>query len=349
MVLSLIQCEKLNNMNDKYEWNVETTADEGYHMEILSGNFYDENGKAIAGIQSDVRLQSGLLGDSGSITVEDYRAIPYQMNLQWFSYAEDKFYKGTFQLDSERIKKLFRNTDYQGFKVAPIPGGKVMLYAYAEGTTQLLEIHKGQEVQVTNFKEVMQYNVDETRSEYLVDFIKSMPLQTQQEIANKSISLHIWDDISIKYPWKYTVQAEGFENLAITMLKDDRGANFIDAEEEWRADVEYYTTPVPKPIPTEIDGKFETPAGKAFTIRIYPGNSEEKEFRKFKYEEYRIREQELVKQFKDFYKKIGKQEFEIHLRMSEDFKTGKVYLKKGNVMEEIPNTDILIFDTTFGK
>lgn len=349
MVLLFSQCDKINNMNDKYKWNVETTADEGYHMLILSGGFYDEKNEVIAGIQSDIYMQSGLLGDSGTITVEDYRAIPSQMSLEWFSYAEDKFYKGTFQLDSERIKKLFHNTDSQSFKVAPIPGGRVMLYAYAEGIRELLGIYKGQELLIANFKEVMRYNVDETRSEYLVDFIKSMPLQTQQEIANKSISLHIWDDISIKYPWKYTVQAEGFENLAIAMQKDDRGSNFINAEEAWGADVDYYSTPVPKPIPTEIDGKFETSAGRSFTIRIYPGNSEDFEFRKFKYEQYRKREQELVKQFRDFYEKIGKQEFEIHLRMSEDFKTGKVYLKKGNMMEEIPNTDVLIFDTTFGK
>ncbi|OAH64706.1 hypothetical protein AXA65_18730 [Chryseobacterium sp. FP211-J200] len=336
-------------MNNQYRWNIETTADEGYHMEILSGGFYDQKGEEIAGIQSDMRLQSGLLGDSGSITVENYRAIPSQMNLEWFSYAEDKFFKGKFQLDIERIKSIFHNTAYQGFKIAPIPGGRFMLYAYAEGSTELFRIYKGQEVQVTNFKEVMRYTVDETRSEYLVDFRKSMPLQTQQEIASKSISLHIWDDISIKYPWKYTVQAEGFDKLAITMQKDEGGANFIDAEEDWKADVDYYTTSFPKPIPTEIDGKFETPAGRAFTIRIYPGNSEDLEFRKFEYVPYRKREQELVKQFKDFYEKIGKQEFEIHLRMSEDFKTGKVYLKKGNIMEEIPNTDVLIFDTTFGK
>lgn len=30
------------------------------------------------------------------------------------------------------------------------------------------------------------------------------------------------------------------------------GANFIDAEEEWRADVEYYTTPVPKKVSTNM-------------------------------------------------------------------------------------------------
>lgn len=349
MVLSLTQCEKLNNMNDKYRWNVETTADRGYHMEILSGGFYDEKGEAIAGIQSNMFLGVGLVGDSGSITVEDYRAIPTQMSLEWFSYAEDKFFKGTFRLDSERIKKIFNGTDYQGFKVAPIPGGRVMLYAYAGGIRELLEIYKGQEVQVTNFREVMRYNVDETRSEYLVDFIKSMPLQTQQEIANQSISMHIWDDISIKYPWKYTVEAEGFKNLAIIMQKKDMGADFINAEEAWGADVDYYTTPIPKPIPIEIDANFETPAGRRFTIRIYPGNSEGMELRKFKYEPRRKREQELVKQFKDFYEKIGKKEFEIHLRMSEDFKTGKVYLKKGEIMEEIPNTDVLIFDMTFGN
>jgi len=30
MVLSLTQCERLNNMNNQYRWNIETTVDSGY-------------------------------------------------------------------------------------------------------------------------------------------------------------------------------------------------------------------------------------------------------------------------------------------------------------------------------
>lgn len=64
---------------------------------------------------------------------------------------------------------------------------------------------------------------------------------------------------------------------------------------------------------------------------------------------YRQREQALVKQFKEFYKKIGEQSFEIHLRINEDYNEGKVFLKKGNIEEEIPNVEVRISDNTFGK
>lgn len=115
------------------------------------------------------------------------------------------------------------------------------------------------------------------------------------------------------------------------------------------SEIDYLTKSSPKAIPLEIDGEFETSAGRKFTIRIYPGNVNGQEPQKQTYEIQRGREQELVKLFKDFYAKIGKKDFEIHLKLSPDFKTGKVYLKKGNLEQEIPKVQVDIFDMTFDQ
>ncbi|WP_228391712.1 MULTISPECIES: DUF2931 family protein [Chryseobacterium group] len=348
-------------MSNKYEWLILTVADMGYPMEIRSGAFYDENGEDIAGIPIEKTLSSQWWsGDSGVVIAgEQFRPIPAKMSISWFSYAEDKFYEGTFILDKPKLESIFSkgldcgNIDMvtRDFKIALAPGGQVFLYLTSPNT-QLVGVYQAREYEVSDFKKEMRYPdyIDVTRSQVVNDFKKLMPLQTQQEIAEKRISMHIWKDINLRYPWKYTADLAEHNNLNLTLLSKDQGITFISGEDNWcLKSTDYLTENSPKPIPLEIDGKFETPAGRKFTIRIYPGNVAGVEPQKQAYEIRRAREQELVKLFKDFYEKIGNKEFEIHLKISENFKVGKLYLKKGKIEQEVPNVQVDIFDLTFGK
>ncbi|KIA85465.1 DUF2931 family protein [Kaistella jeonii] len=344
-------------MSDKYEWLTLTVADYGYPMEIRNGSFYNEKGEDIAGIPADMYLNHQWWdGDSGiAVTGDQYREVPSSMKIKWFSYAEDKFYKGDFKLDHEKISALFKEglkcndgaKNYNYIKLAIAPGGQVFLYLVG-GNTVLIGSFLAKEIFILNFKEEMGYTVDESRSQFLVDFTAKMPLQTQKEIAEKKINTTIWNDINKKYPWKYTLEALEFEHLPLTMQDDKKGANYISGEKAWCTNTDYFTKTEWKPVPTEIDGVFKTSAGRTFTIRIYPGNVDGKEPNKQTYEVQRAREQELVKLFRDFYEKTGKQDFEIHLRMDDHFKNGKVFLRKGTLEQEIPNTEVEIFDNTFG-
>ena len=173
-----------------------------------------------------------------------------------------------------------------------------------------------------------------------------MPLQTPQEIAENRISTQIWKDINLHYPWHYTFEIED-DKRPLLIQKENLGASFINSESAWAVLPEFFTTTTPKAIPLEIDANFETEAGRKLTVRIYPGNVNGKEPQYQTYEVQRVREQELVKLFKEFYKEIGSQEFAVHLKISEDVKTAKVYLKKGKIEREIPNVEIQLFDTTF--
>lgn len=359
MIIGLLvnSCEKINNMNNKYEWLTLTTADMGYPMKIRYGYFYDNKNENIAGIPADMILQSQWWsGDSGVVIAgEQYRSVPFGMKIKWFSYAEDKFYEGDFKLDYEKLTKLFKeglnckeSSNYKYFKVSIAPGGQVFLYLLG-GNSLLVGSYQAKEYVVNDFKAEMRYRVDETREEYLVDFVKKMPLQTQQEISEKRINTQIWKDINLHYPWSYTFKVADFNN-SFDLKEKDIIVNYINGENaRCISEIDYLTKSSPKAIPLEIDGEFETSAGRKFTIRIYPGNVNGQEPQKQTYEVQRGREQELVKLFKDFYEKVGKKDFEIHLKLSPDFKTGKVYLKKDNIEQEIPKVQVDIFDMTFDQ
>ena len=347
-------CKKLNTMNGKYEWLTLTTADEGYPMKIRSGEFYNQNGESIAGIPADMYLSSQWWdGDSGvMITGDQYRDIPARMKIKWYSYAEDQFYEGDFKINNEKISNLFKEGtscekgNYKYINVAIAPAGQVYLYLTGPNST-LIGAFQAKEYFVDNFVKEMRITKEGiTREISVKSRIEDMPLQTQQEIAEKRISTQIWKDINIHYPWNYTHEVED-DQRPLIMQKDKLGADYINGETSWCVSPDYFQNTNSKAIPLEIDAKFETQAGMKLVIRIYPGNVNGVEAYKQPYAIRRAREQELVKVFKDFYEKIGKQPFSIHLKINDDFKTGKVYLKKVNVEQEIPNVEVQIFNTTF--
>ena len=352
LLLILINCKQLENMNDKYEWLVETGADKGYPMEILSGSFIYENGEE-AGIPGSMRLGLGswwLSSDSGTIiSGEQFRPVPVKMEIEWYSYAEDKFYTGSFQLDQQELLEYFRKGHTNcvkkevedvnfDFLIGLAPGGHV--YLYLSGANIIL-IHnfKGQEVQVTDFKGVMRYNTDETREEIFKDFVSSMPLQTQQEIAEKRISTDIWDKLNQKYHWKLTWEMKDTPNYKLNA--DFIGSDFINAESMYCTPTYYFTNTDAKPVPYEMLSNLESPAGRAFTLYTYFGYVNGVEPAKQDYETHRKREQEMVKLFKDFSEKIDGKEFELHIEFDENLKNAKAYLKYDKIMQEIP---FVVFD-----
>ncbi|MGV0924693.1 DUF2931 family protein [Empedobacter tilapiae] len=344
-------------MNGKYDWLTLTTADMGYPMEILYGDFYNEKDEPIASIPSNMELSSQWWsGDSGvMITGDEYKEIPARMKIRWFSYAEDKFYEGDFAVDKERITQLFDkgiefskpSSEYNYIKVAIATAGQVYLYLVG-GNNVLVGTFVAKEVFVDDFKKEMglPMHTEIKRDELIKIVLKNIPLQTQQEIAENRISTQIWKDINLHYPWQYTFEIED-DNRPLFIQKEKLGADFINNEDAWAVVPEFFTTTIPKAIPLEIDAKFKTKAGRKLIVRIYPGNVNGQEPQYQTYEVQRGREQELVKLFKEFYKEIGSQEFAVHLRISEDVKTAKVFLKKGNIEREIPNVEIQLFDTTF--
>ena len=355
----------MNKMTKKYHWLILTTGDEGYTTEIVDGAFiYDNGGREY--IPSEQSLRASLFHDSGTMIVGEWdRPIPVKMQITWFSYAENKFYSGSFDLDVPRITKLFQegyldkfgDTSYYDFKIAVLPAGQVLLYLSGANTILVGEyqakeyIVEGDEA----FHRIMgvpqrtlasQWSRETTVQQYQ----NSMPQQTQEEIRNNKLSTHIWREVIIKYPWRFTIHIADKDDYPLKMISRPYDAGkyllFIDGEKNKHFDLDFLTGFAPKPIPVEIDAVYDGQGGE-YVIRIYPGNVGGEEFIALPYEQYRKREQQLVKLFKEFYERIGKQPFDLHLEIDEKFENPKLYLKKDDIMQEIPDVEFELFNSTF--
>ena len=184
--------------------------------------------------------------------------------------------------------------------------------------------------------------------EYVKFFQEELPKQTLNEINNNTIPTDIWDKISVKYPWRFTFHLVDRNDYPEKIVgEEENHVVFINAERRLKLnEVNYFITPEPKPIPIELATTFDAPGGR-YEFRVFPGNVGGKEFSVLPYDQYRKREQQLVKIFKEFYERIGKQPFDLHLEIDEKFESPKLYLKKDDIMQEIPDVEFELFNSTF--
>ena len=152
----------------------------------------------------------------------------------------------------------------------------------------------------------------------------------------------------MKYPWRFTFHLVDRDDYPEKIVgEEENHVVFINAEKRLKLnEVNYFITPEPKPIPIELVTTFDAPGGR-YEFRIFPGNVGGKEFSVLPYDQYRKREQQLVKLFKEFYERIGKQPFDLHLEIDKKFENPKLYLKKDDIMQEIPNVEFELFNSTF--
>lgn len=357
LCLMFNQCEKIKYMNEKkFDWIVYTTADAGYPMKIVDGWFTYENGDYTS--IPNMLTRAGLLRDSGTMLIgEDYRPVPVEMEIYWFSPVENKFFKGKFKLDKEKMIQLFEKSKSIGskgdLKVAPIPGGRVILYYYAFSRV-ILGVYQGEEYVVKGDeafrKEIGTTSVSTlTRSEFIDD---DYPQHVQEEIKSGKINYQLWDNILKKYPWRFRIEYD----VPLYMVYNEMGlAGFIDGTNYGhKEDIELITSYHPKPVPYDIGDHFNTRpdgSGMEMVYRLYIGNVSGKNYyyQDLEYEDMRKREQELMKLFADFYEKIGRTEFEVVLKLKDKFIPKGVYLKKGNIEQLIPDVYIEAYNDTFNK
>jgi hypothetical protein len=124
-------------------------------MQILKGYYVLEDG-GVLGVMKGSFLRNGW-GTLGSLSVvgDQYKALPTQLNLTWFSFTENKFFSGSCDLPLDKIKTLFKeefldpNNDkkihFEFIVLGLAPNGKVVVWALGSKITR--------EICVLSFKE----------------------------------------------------------------------------------------------------------------------------------------------------------------------------------------------------
>lgn len=134
-----------------YDWLASESAHPDFPMEIVDGTFFYPGEEKGLYIPSGKIIHHGW-GDSISVHVvgPDKKPLPDRMEITYYSYVEQAFYQGTFDLPHGEIEELF-SSPYQTKSDRPVtlrelvvgvaPGGQVALWA--QGVDRSVEVFFG--------------------------------------------------------------------------------------------------------------------------------------------------------------------------------------------------------------
>lgn len=108
-----ISCQKMeksdNYKTEKFEWNGNATAPHDYPMWIISPNYFVLSNGYEAVIPNETIMNDGWKGSARSWSLgESSKAMPDSLKIAWYSYTENKFYRGNFKMPQQKLYNLFK-------------------------------------------------------------------------------------------------------------------------------------------------------------------------------------------------------------------------------------------------
>ncbi|WP_103863891.1 DUF2931 family protein [Aquimarina sp. I32.4] len=216
-ILTLIGCKnKINKMAihqdiKTYKWDVEGGAPKNYPGVFYYANLiYDGGSKYVPAGAAGYQNGWGWGGRSHTQGNKP-TPLPHRLQAVWVSTVEKQAYLGDFELDTEKIEKIFEKGNIRmrngkishnfSFKVSIAPGG--IIAVWIEGIREQIEIgyFKGQKTDKITYKDLAPQGIDQSLEQYCERFIKRIPVDIQQQLIKTGPPFGLWDKYRKKYKW----------------------------------------------------------------------------------------------------------------------------------------------------
>ncbi len=202
----------------KYDWLASESAPKGYPMKILHGSFLypgEDHGLYIPSLKLIYNgwgrpVSTHVVGD-------DEKPLPDRIEITFYSYAEDQFYRGQFKLPHEVISDRFSD-GYEGLNIdqgtryfdeitaGVAPGGHVAVWLVGPGRTEEILFEQAEPIDLDweEFWRLSYSNTDlEPRDEYRRDFMGDPRFQVAREQSESGkLPLDKWSRLRKHYPWE---------------------------------------------------------------------------------------------------------------------------------------------------
>ncbi|MGE8552719.1 MAG: DUF2931 family protein [Chryseobacterium jejuense] len=158
-------------------------------------------------------------GENGGNTNKKTMALPKALDLTWYSFAENIFYRVNSPIDYNKLQKLFntpyvekrgkRTTqeNYNSIIMGFAPGGVLVVWAGSSGRRQIeIGRYPAEKINITkqvSYDEKLKYGDlfnQEWRKKVLTD-TTIIPFKVQQLTKDKPIPYGYWDKLRIRYNW----------------------------------------------------------------------------------------------------------------------------------------------------
>ena len=264
-------------MATKFDWQATESAPEHFLMQIIRGDFYFPKEGSLYVPNKKILHHGWGKGVSTHIVGADTKPLPERLDISFFSYTENQFYKGSFKLPYDKILKLFQQGYYSPkieeqttfFEVVAgvAPGGHVSVWL--NGIDKTIEVYAGQaEKTELDWKEINN-NPKYHRDEYVrLNLEESLTLEERQSLKQNGIPIGLWESYRKTFPWQPV-----FTGLDAPKLIDR--VSYFNGEEE------YLNLPLDKEhigklfaIPKEMVFNWEWPKGQPLVFKLFFNEAE---------------------------------------------------------------------------
>lgn len=199
---------------DKFDWHASESAPRKYPMEIIAGglSYHDGSGSLYIPDKSTIHHGWGT-GISSHVTSPKFKPLPHKLTITFFSYTENQFYRGQFDLPYDKILKAFqdgyyspnenKHSTYDQIVVGVAPGGAVSVWLAGIGKTT--EVFFGQAEKFEGEWSSILDNPRYPREEH-VRLVIQESLKTPEALAalkKNGVPLGLWSRYhSTRYPWQ---------------------------------------------------------------------------------------------------------------------------------------------------
>ncbi|WP_086930355.1 DUF2931 family protein [Agarilytica rhodophyticola] len=191
----------------KFDWDASESAPQNYPMQVIDGRFFYHDSEGSLYIPDKSSISPGW-GDfvSTHAVGPELKPLPNRLYILYFSYAENTFYEGTFDLPYDKILKLFQAGYFsprleKDITFWRITAGSVAVWI--TGVHKSIEVFFGQaeEVEVP-WARVTQSTIP--REEYVSSTLVEdrVSEEVMALIQQGNIPFDLWKNYRIKYNWQ---------------------------------------------------------------------------------------------------------------------------------------------------
>ncbi|MEM7159102.1 MAG: DUF2931 family protein [Myxococcota bacterium] len=240
-----------------YEWLASESAPAGFPMKVLSGGFTDPAGGFKYVPPNKVIHHGWGTPVSTHLVGEDMAPLPNRLEIEFFSYAEDASYAGSFELPVEAIEALFEagyhsrrlgeHTTYERLTVGIAPGGHVTVWAV--GVDRTAEVWSGCAPEVEVDFERVAGKMLTPREEYVRGQLQRRLSESQRStLDHDGVPIGRWEQFRLRYPW--SLAFDGFRPGVVGPLELFNGEQEIV---EWRSEGGVWFRPVPRALELRVE------------------------------------------------------------------------------------------------
>ncbi|HET9053718.1 MAG TPA: DUF2931 family protein, partial [Cyclobacteriaceae bacterium] len=208
----------------KFEYLASESAPKGFPMKIVDGYLLFPNDSGSLYIPYGKTIDPGW-GEPVSTHVvgEDFKPLPDGLRVLYFSYLEDAFYAGEFDLPYDEILRLFSEGYYDYFQNEHItygrivtgvaPGGLINVWLRGIGGRQVLVFTGKTEKVEVPWTRIID-NPDISRSDFIKMVLEeAIGKETMEHIRKEGIPFKRWETYNKRHQWQPVLQIVDAPNM----------------------------------------------------------------------------------------------------------------------------------------